>query len=152
MTMRRMIRKLWLAAALVSCSFALANAAPNLDGEWHTVSAVVGGRPVPAQQLAVMNLQIVGNRMIPAGSPTDVATYTIDDTHQPAWFDTSDAQGVTNLGIYKLEGDRLTLCAAWPTDGRPVTFGSPAGSRVVLAVMQRVSPATAPTTAPSTDQ
>ena len=40
-------------------------------------------------------------------------------------------------GIYKLEGDRLTLCTAPPQTPRPSRFETSVNSRVILTVLKR---------------
>ncbi len=41
------------------------------------------------------------------------------------------------LGIYKLEGDRLTICMAKPGRGRPKEFRAEAGSGYTLTTLRR---------------
>lgn len=41
-------------------------------------------------------------------------------------------------GIYKIEGDKLTICKRPPTKGRPTEFATPEGSPNYLMIFRRV--------------
>jgi uncharacterized protein (TIGR03067 family) len=68
------------------------------------------------------------------------STIWIDPTTDPKQFD-DDAPmpfGKSRRpGIYKLEGDRLTICWNNANTERPTTFDSPTGSSFVLTVLRR---------------
>jgi hypothetical protein len=44
------------------------------------------------------------------------------------------------LGIYKFEGDKLTLFIANPGQERPTEFKGKPGARTVMLVMERAKP------------
>ena len=70
--------------------------------------------------------------MVVVGMGRNLSTKTIelDLTKAPAWFDFVTARGVRSRGIYRLEGDRLTLCyTALPDHPRPTVLESVAGRR-----------------------
>jgi uncharacterized protein (TIGR03067 family) len=72
-------------------------------------------------------------------------TYQIDgDTEEPKSFSLHPAKGVLKgqafLGIYRVEGDTLTLCFSWPPLDRPTEFRSRPNSTIVLAVFRRAKP------------
>jgi uncharacterized protein (TIGR03067 family) len=67
-------------------------------------------------------------------------TYTVDSKAKPA---TMDLQvGVTEkemaLAIFKVEGDKLTICRAMPGKPRPTKFEVAEGSTDYLLVLRRV--------------
>jgi len=70
-------------------------------------------------------------------------TYQIDGD-EPKSFSMYPAQGVLKgqafRGIYRLEGDTLTLCFSWPPLDRPTEFRSRSNSTIVLAVFTRAKP------------
>jgi uncharacterized protein (TIGR03067 family) len=68
--------------------------------------------------------------------------YQIDgDTEAPKSFSLYPAKGVLKgqafRGIYRVEGDTLTLCFSWPPMARPTEFRSRPNSTIVLAVFKR---------------
>jgi uncharacterized protein (TIGR03067 family) len=67
--------------------------------------------------------------------------YKLDSKTDPPSIDVSEgiAKPRVTLGIYRLEGNTLTLCFAGTGEAdRPKTFESPAGSRVLLLVLKKV--------------
>ena len=83
-------------------------------------------------------------KMIPPGgssAQTAEGTFTIDPKKTPATIDLVPGkgryEGKTLPGIYKLEGDTLTIAFAEPGKDRPTAFESKAGSGVVLVVHKR---------------
>lgn len=112
----------------------------KIQGTWTMVSAQRDGQPMPASYTA-------GARRIAKGDETTVlidgavflsARMSVDPSKKPKAIDyllTSGAsRGKTQLGIYELKGDRLTLCFAKPSKERPDDFSADAGSGRTLSV------------------
>ena len=68
-------------------------------------------------------------------------TFTLDATKSPRQIDLTlgdgPAKGKTVLGIYKIDGDTLTLCYGGPGGKRPAEFATKEKSGHTLAVWSR---------------
>ncbi len=71
------------------------------------------------------------------------AKYTLDSSKQPKWIDVDGGGGAMQTGIYKLEGDELTICMG-PAfrDGksipRPTEFKSNTDNMRGVLVLKRL--------------
>lgn len=115
-----------------------------LRGSWTAVEAHRDG--AAAAELVGHRLEFDGQtfRIAAAdGSPLYAGRYAVDAAHEPARIDfaneAGEAQGTTWEGIYRLEGDRLTIVddAPDPEKGRPTDFAAASGSGHVMIVFQR---------------
>ncbi len=116
----------------------------------HYRGKLVYSRDVPTKTIdpATMGLVIRGNEFF-YGSSAEPAIATIDPSHDPKWIDlkpTSAGVGpitwVSSEGIYKLEGDTLTL--SHDREGhRPDSFSTSENTRSFTDVYRRVGPAPA---------
>ena len=113
----RIAGALLLLSAMALLSSAQTGAAvADLKGDWSLVALTLGGQLAPADMLdgfvstfeAQMYTNRVGDRLVEQG------TYKVDATKTPATIDfqitKGPQQGKTQLGIYQLVGDTLTLC------------------------------------------
>jgi uncharacterized protein (TIGR03067 family) len=141
------------ASLLVGLALSLgapAKDAPEKDkgivGEWVGEKATAGGkdRPVPPGGIN-FTFTADGKFIVREGKreKPDEGTYKVDAKKNPAEIDIlppaeKAGRGVVK-GIYKVDGDTLTLCFARGKDDseRPTKFDSPEGSNVMLMTLKR---------------
>jgi uncharacterized protein (TIGR03067 family) len=124
---------------------------PSVVGEWVAERNTFAGNDRPLPQVPVRYV------FAPDGTwatyrgdkkhPGEHQTYTVDPAKSPAAIDLGydeidadrdpAAQHQVVRGIYKVDGDRLTLCMAPAGRGRPTAFESTADKPTTLYVFKR---------------
>lgn len=83
-----------------------------IQGTWRVVSTIDSGQETPPEVFKnvkviwVIDKDKITNRV---GKMTTVWTYTLDATKKPKWIDLVEGKR-RMLGIYELDGDKLTVC------------------------------------------
>jgi len=121
--------------------------ANSLKGKWSAVSISVGGKPAPAEFVKDFKFtlddknytNLMGTEVVEEGG------YKIDASKSPKTidFDIKKGQdhGKKQLGIYKIEADKLTIVVAQAgSDERPKSFKVEPESLVMEIVLEKVKP------------
>jgi len=114
---------------------------PSIVGEWVGESGIRGGKPDNPPSGTTITFTKDGKVLMKEGGDdkSHETTYTADPKKDPAEIDIvppAGEKGPAMVGIYKIEGDTLTLCFSTGGD-RPKAFESPAGSQVMLVTCKR---------------
>jgi uncharacterized protein (TIGR03067 family) len=116
----------------------------KLAGVWTCVSAVNDGKPLPDDVAKMLRLTITKEGSYKTERGDQVlfdSTYQLDAKQDPPHIDMigteGDLKGKAALGIWKLEGEQLTLCYVMPGSPRPTKFESQPQSGTFLVVWKR---------------
>jgi uncharacterized protein (TIGR03067 family) len=111
----------------------------RMQGTWKVESATKGGKKAPAEKTQAMRLVIEGDKItVKEGGHDETATFTLLPDQKPPAIDIKPSRGgeKTVRGIYRIEGDTITMCWSHAGD-RPKEFASKEGSDFILLVLKR---------------
>jgi uncharacterized protein (TIGR03067 family) len=117
-----------------------------LEGLWQAVELQANGQKAPAEVVKAFQVQIKGDQLVfsPA-TDNRKHTFAIDPAAKPKTMDLTPADGPAKgkklpCAIYKLDGDKLTICVDKEgTFGkRPTEFKAAAGDGCALITLERV--------------
>jgi uncharacterized protein (TIGR03067 family) len=112
-----------------------------IKGKWQMTSRVDDGVVTPAEVVKRRTMTIEADKYsIYEGNNLWVrCAYKLDGSKKPPWFQATILQdqfvGETQLGIVKVDGDKMILCIA--RVGRPDAFTSTPGSGRILVTYTR---------------
>jgi RNA polymerase sigma factor (sigma-70 family) len=112
----------------------------KIVGTWAFMSLVKGGQKEPEEDFKEAKLIFAAGAKLTAKLPKGEkgGTYKLDPAKKPKAITVTTEEGGTLLGIYKLEGDTLTVCLGDENDNdRPTEFASKEGTKVALVVLKR---------------
>jgi uncharacterized protein (TIGR03067 family) len=113
---------------------------PSILGEWVPTTIVVGGKKEDQPAGSLMTFAKDGKSTMKEDKDAKLVemSYTLDPKQDPSHITLTEAGmgNITLLGIYKLEGETLTICLASGKD-RPTAFASRAGSANILITLKR---------------
>jgi uncharacterized protein (TIGR03067 family) len=114
----------------------------KIVGTWAIVSAEKGGQKVPEEVFKGGKWTFAADGKVTARFRPDNdlgGTYKLDPAKKPKEITITTDDGKTHPGIYKLDGETLTVCLGDEDlgTGRPTEFAAKEGTRVVLFVLKR---------------
>jgi uncharacterized protein (TIGR03067 family) len=116
------------------------------QGTWVATSFVWDGHESPPEVVASIRRIVEGRHVVwkRDGKSFAGTTLELDPTKEPHAIDVipdgGPSMGKRVLGIYKLEGDHLTICMAPPDRERPSEFRAGKGSGLTLMSFTRERP------------
>jgi uncharacterized protein (TIGR03067 family) len=112
----------------------------KLQGEWEIVTWEQHGRAIKMKATWAFDGE---KYTLDQGSNLETGTIKIDQSKKLPTMDLDitggNCAGKEQPGIYKLDGDTLTCCFAWPGEtDRPTEFSTTAENRRVLVTLKRI--------------
>jgi RNA polymerase sigma factor (sigma-70 family) len=110
----------------------------TVQGKWKITEAVISGRPLPLERAVAIlgdTVHFRRNRVMLGGE----MSFTLDPSKSPKWIDLSSANGKGSVGVYELNGDKLTLhYADTGSTARPTALEFQKGVNTTRLVLERV--------------
>jgi uncharacterized protein (TIGR03067 family) len=125
----------------------VSNDLEKLAGVWNCISATNDGKPVAEETVKKLHLTVTKEGRYKTELGTQVlfdSNCKVDPAKYPRNIDVIGTEGANKgkaaQGIYKLDGDTLTICYTMPGKERPKAFESQTGSGATLVVWKRGKP------------
>jgi erythromycin esterase len=116
----------------------------RLQGDWVMAANESSGVKLAPERLKTFHRSVVGDAYTirisgETGTTTIRGRFALKPQANPAEIDAEPEGGEILEGIYKIEGDQLTLCMAFPGAPRPTKFDAGEGTRSTITVWKRAS-------------
>jgi len=143
--MQKLVAGIFGFAALTVGSTVGGEKGDKLEGSWIATAAVSDGKKAPEDVLkkAMLTVTFKGGKysVVSEGNEVEAGTYKADPSKKPATIDltimTGKDKGKTQPGIYKIEGDTLTVALTPPeSKERPKNFEPPERGEVTVLKRQ----------------
>jgi uncharacterized protein (TIGR03067 family) len=114
-----------------------------IKGKWVAVSVKFSGSEMPDELVKSFKMDFDGKKYLnSAMGQSEEGGYTIDSSKTPKTIDfdikSGNDQGKKQLGIYKLDGGKLTIVAATAgSTERPKSFEPEASAQILVLVLER---------------
>jgi uncharacterized protein (TIGR03067 family) len=125
---------------------AVKNERKQHQGTWTVTSSIYEGQKADAEVMRSITRTVSGDHVVWKRNGKQFAgtKFELDPRQEPKTIDVIPVGGPNRdkrvLGIYKLEGDQLTICMAAAGGRRPKEFKAPKGSGCTLRTFRRQLP------------
>ena len=111
----------------------------KLEGTWSIVAQEANGKREDKDKIKKHDFVFEGEKLIiKDANKSREHSIQIDPKQTPKTIDLTDAKGdPVGRGIYKLDGDSLTIAITKPGFDRPAAFTTKKGSNHVVVVLKR---------------
>lgn len=116
----------------------------KLEGDWKFTTWVSNGNDLPQELLEIAKWSVKGDKYtFEMGENKEEGTIKLDSAKKPAKIDLDikdgNDKGKAQPGIYKIEGDTITICLARPGNkDRPTEFSGKGEDGHILVTIKRL--------------
>jgi uncharacterized protein (TIGR03067 family) len=111
----------------------------KFDGKWVAVAREMNGKKGSGDALKGFTFTVSGDQAVVIDGPrTCKATITVNPDKKPKQIDVSGKYGekeIKTIGIYKFDGDKLTICYTMAENDRPKEFSTKGGTDEKILIM-----------------
>jgi RNA polymerase sigma factor (sigma-70 family) len=114
----------------------------RLEGVWTLIAMESAGKKASDDEVKknAVSLDCAGDKaVVRQGGELHAARVRLDPAKEPKQIDLIVARHEVHQGIYRLEGDTLTICKSHPPAERPTAFATKAGARWPLLLVFKKS-------------
>ncbi len=112
-----------------------------LKGKWKVAAVTFDGNKQKVAEDRTIEIDGTGFTAYTGDKKGRTLTFTIDSAASPKHIDlTLKEQDQKAVGLYVLDGDKLTICYGEPGATRPKKLESKSGEKAFLLVLERVKP------------
>jgi uncharacterized protein (TIGR03067 family) len=129
-----LVALVWVVGASNVCR---ADDSKDIQGIWKAEKIIERGQEMPSEKRQKLRLEFKDGKAIvrPEGEKERPAEYTIDADKNPKNISIKPEGKDGLIGIYKLDGDNLTICLS--PEARPTQFESTDKTKTMLLVLKR---------------
>ena len=109
----------------------------KLEGTWTVEKLELKGDASPAELLKMMTLTIKGDQVTMNDMNDDPATIAVDPSKSPGHISFTDKKKKVNLGLYRLDGDKLEMVMGDDDKPRATEFKSTKENMNILIILKR---------------
>jgi uncharacterized protein (TIGR03067 family) len=116
----------------------------KMAGKWKVVVNETDGKPLPKELIDkfASTLIVEGDKykVYFGDKLADEGTMKLDAAKNPKEIDATPSKNPAMKGIYKIDGDTMTVCFSKPGGDRPAEFKSKEGTGQILLGYTRIKP------------
>jgi uncharacterized protein (TIGR03067 family) len=112
-----------------------------IQGDWAVEDAIDDGNPLPAELRENVRFTVKGDKIDISlnGEVAFGGKFKLDSSKKPKTIDIDGPDGMTLVGIYEINGEKMRFCVVESGKQRPKEFSGDAGTGAKLVTLKRLA-------------